>query len=121
MELFDRENINHVFMLSQYVNVTIKFKNRDYLNSIFDKKFYLVKTSNIYLTKLHIQQILRNSNKIILKFKFDVFEQNHTKIKKFMTKVNETSLIIECCQNEINKPLMLLLLNRIAFSIINTK
>ena len=106
MESFDREKINHVLMLSQDVNVKIKFKNRDYLNSIFEKEFYFVKSSNLYLTKLNIQQILKNLNKIVLTFKFDVFEQNHTKIKEFMSKVNETSLIIEC-RNESKKHLIL--------------
>ena len=72
----------------------VKFAPRDHLNSIFEKKHYLVKSSNVYLTKLHIQQILKNST--ILTYKIDVLESNHEKIKEFMTKQNQTALVIEC-------------------------
>ena len=72
----------------------VEFAPRDHLNSIFEKKHYLVKSSNFYLTKLHIQQMLKNST--VLTYKIDVFERNHEKIKEFLTKQNETVLVIEC-------------------------
>jgi hypothetical protein len=85
-------------LLSQDVNVSFKFVMRENLNVLTEsKKLFFVTSCNLHLTKLHIQQILNNSiNKTILTFKMDIFKENHEKIKDFMTKVNETILVLEC-------------------------
>ena len=81
---------------STEVTDSIKYTNRECLKEIqkIQKKIYFVKSSNIYLSILHIQQILKKRR--VLTFKFDVFERNHQKVEEFLLKDEETTLLIEC-------------------------
>ena len=95
--------IMEIMMLSQDVNISTKFENRSWLNHVIRKSWYYVRSSNVHLTKLHIQQILKNSTcKIILTFKIDVFIKNGNKIKEFMTKMIETVLVLEYLKESEN-------------------
>ena len=91
--------------LSQIPNLEIKFKERQNLYSIFEKKFFFVKSYNIYLTKLHIQQILKKRR--ILTFNIEIFEKKQNKIKELLAKTEDTTLIIELYKDfERNKNLL---------------
>ena len=91
--------------LSQSVDDAVEFESRDWLYSILEKRFYFVKSLNVYLTKLHIQQILKKKRRC-LSFRLDVFVTNQKEINEFMIGFEETTLIIECVREiETNKKL----------------
>ena len=86
--------MKHDIFHDQNVNNTIKFKKRDCLDSIFEKKLYFIKSPNAYLTKIHIQKLFEQRK--ILIFNLEYLVSHNESIQDLTEKNVETTLVLDC-------------------------
>ena len=96
-ELFDKQKIDEIIKLNQDTCCLIEFEESDSLNCLFEKKLYFVRSTSVYLTSLHVQQLLKNRKSVT--FKLDEFENYQNEIFNLMMKDKEITLVIECFKN----------------------